>query len=88
MTNLALKDEIIAKEPLANINNDGFSDEYAKHLAQVYDKMANGKSKMYTLEQIEAMADATIAKHKWIYFLARIFGLVLMKYLISSHLIA
>ena len=64
MTNLALKDEIIAKEPLANIKNDGFSDEYAKHLAQVYDKMINGKSKMYTLEQIEAMADATIAKHK------------------------
>ena len=64
MTNLALKDEIIAKEPLININNDGFSDEYAKHLAQVYEKMINGKSKMYTLEQIEAMADATIAKHK------------------------
>lgn len=64
MTNLALKDEIIAKEPLANINDDGFSEEYAKHLTQVYEKMINGKSKMYTLEQIEAMADATIAKHK------------------------
>lgn len=65
MTNLALKDEIIAKEPLINnINDDGFSEEYAKHLTQVYEKMINGKSKMYTLEQIEAMADATIAKHK------------------------
>lgn len=62
MTNLALKDEISINQPLTDTKD--FSDEYAKHLTQVYEKMTNGQSKMYTLEQIEAMADATIAKHK------------------------
>ena len=65
-----LKEKILAvlnsfsKEEVQIIYEDSLFEENQKRAQESYDKLSNGKSKLYDIDELDAMLEKTISKYE------------------------